>query len=831
MENCHVATPVVKDEEKKLFDWMKGCNFFRSLCCKRSMSVKSKTSAAMKQDDISIIDGVDIRNEKSRKMAAYALNLCTVSVSQIVDYNDVHVLEQEYEAILNNLNLENMPKDEALLRTLKQILDTITFFRIQEGDKMMLQKSYEQKVKNAIWNAVPNFGVIVGGSPITMAISLASMIGMGYMNYRREKAKINLENEQQQWQLQRSALEQFNALRRELFDAAWRLADRYNFPDNYRLTEKQISLYDDILMDPVSLRKYQRLWNVREYFEAFPPFWYYLGSAANAVYFEYKEEDAIISEHYKENAKNAFEHFLQIHDLDLLRIDQVRTSCDLEYADILYIEGERGEKILSLIEDAYKHSGRASDVLQLCAVKFVQLEQFDRAQEVLMELIVENSNASTNAYLLNTIYLRQVHQDESLYYVYQNKYNILQAYIPEVNLLPWPSKEELACADNALVIEKKRDEIGNTVEDVVLDLAEGYETKLKKAILYIPPFEQYSDDIYSIEKSTEREMIFNNYIADDGHLREYLQSLRGEPIRLRVYNEVEEFINDLVAFYKQVVIKSCGDDVINNSIEDVANSMRHELSSIVTHEFADNITQMDADLVEHIQKVIDKEDGHEHFSTDYYKKMDAIDIWKLLLESCVGKFDSLVQNDIKHCKEISALTKMREELETFCMVRGIVLHRERCPRPSLTHGNQELIAKFKVDECERIIAHDKQIVEIIKRHQSLIQKNADVIVFFNEDNTIKVDGEILKISKGDYILAYVTKKGNPVLCFTRTGIIANAGKLFGISNDWKMYSYTDISVNNYTISSANDELHLSKDKNLSNDLAKLCIEIVEKFKA
>ena len=59
-------------------------------------------------------------------------------------------MEQEYEAILNNLNLEQMPKDEALLTVLKQILDTITFFRIQEGDKRMLEKSYQQKVKNAI---------------------------------------------------------------------------------------------------------------------------------------------------------------------------------------------------------------------------------------------------------------------------------------------------------------------------------------------------------------------------------------------------------------------------------------------------------------------------------------------------------------------------------------------------------------------------------------------------------------------------------------------------------------------------------------------------------
>ena len=78
--------------------------------------------------------------EHDQLKAAYALNLCTVSVSQIVDYKDLNVLEQEYELILNNLNLHNIPKDQALLHILRQILDTVTFFRIYEGDKMMLEK-------------------------------------------------------------------------------------------------------------------------------------------------------------------------------------------------------------------------------------------------------------------------------------------------------------------------------------------------------------------------------------------------------------------------------------------------------------------------------------------------------------------------------------------------------------------------------------------------------------------------------------------------------------------------------------------------------------------
>ena len=56
-----------------------------------------------------------ILSEQEKLRAAYALNLCLVSVSQIVDYADLYILEQEYTCILNNLNLENIPKDEAII--------------------------------------------------------------------------------------------------------------------------------------------------------------------------------------------------------------------------------------------------------------------------------------------------------------------------------------------------------------------------------------------------------------------------------------------------------------------------------------------------------------------------------------------------------------------------------------------------------------------------------------------------------------------------------------------------------------------------------------------
>ena len=126
----------------------------------------------------------DSKYELQEKLrAAYALNMCTVSVSQIVDYNDEYILEQEYEAILNNLNLEQIPKDEALLNILVKLLNVITFFRIDKVKREQIEKKYQRRIKNAIWSAVPNIGVIVAGNPVTVGLSLATQVGIGYMNY------------------------------------------------------------------------------------------------------------------------------------------------------------------------------------------------------------------------------------------------------------------------------------------------------------------------------------------------------------------------------------------------------------------------------------------------------------------------------------------------------------------------------------------------------------------------------------------------------------------------------------------------------------------------
>lgn len=517
----------------------------------------------------------DKLSDHDKLMAAYALNLCTVSVSQIIDYNDLNILEQEYDAILNNLNLENIPDDDALLKILKQILDTITFFRIQEGDKKFIDQEYQQKMKNAIWSAVPNFGVIVAGglNPWSIGIALASQVGIGYMNYRKQKAQNKLEYEKQEWQLQRSAMEQFNALQRELFDTAWRLAKKYKFDDALRLTENQIKQFNDILMDTDIFRKYERLVAINknpqsshDNFDAYPPYWYHLGNAANAIAQEYSiegiqgNEDDIrfqrkkkIYDDYKALAKSHFEEFLKLKDFPLLREDKIVASCCLEYIDLLDGNTQK-DKINELLDLAIANSGTQNDIKQICAMDYLRIGNYEKAMEYLRILVTENYNATTNAQLLSQLYVSKAIEEKSDNYL--QKYETLSRFVNRDVLLPYPERFPKSVEEekqiNREFLDIQRKILARKFGQILENLVNKYFIQLNRKIENPSPFTEYKDS-YFIVNNKKRDEDFKNIFAGGSKQNQKNDYLN----RLKDYNISVEYVETLNE-YLQAIQKITG---------------------------------------------------------------------------------------------------------------------------------------------------------------------------------------------------------------------------------------------------------------------------------
>lgn len=386
-----------------------------------------------------------VMDEKIR--AAYALNLWTVSVAQIVDYNDLNVLEQEYDNIINNINIENMPKDDALRKVINSILDEIMNLRMDEGDRQIAEKQYQHRMKTAIWNAIPSVGGIFATSdPIAMGVTLATQIGIGYMNYRRAKADNELEAEKERWNIAKNRMMHLHGLQTSLLDTAIVLAKKYEYPEEYRLTPELIGKYNKALMEANPVRRYNLLYKMQKDFAAYPHFWYQLGSTANYIYRNAKKQG--ISEEseniYLKCAISCFEKYKEINKYSILRKDIITSSWALEYFELQFSVSSNKPECIELIQQAEKFSGHAPDVLELCAFSYLKLSEYDKAIELFSYLVNLQYNLEINIQILSALYIYQLNkgnatQSQAARFGYEQLTHIVDAQYRHYILLQPPA--------------------------------------------------------------------------------------------------------------------------------------------------------------------------------------------------------------------------------------------------------------------------------------------------------------------------------------------------------------------------------------------------------
>lgn len=696
---------------------------------------------------------------KEQIKAAYALNLCTVSVSQIIEYEDLQIMEQEYEAILNNLNLEQIPKDEALLKILKQILDTITYFRIEDGDKQFLDKEYQQKMKNAIWSAVPNIGMIVAsGDPVAMAVSLASQIGIGYMNYRKAKAEATHQLEKDLWKLERTAIEQFNGLRRELFDTAWRLSAAHNFPDQLRLTERQIKQYNAILMDNDLLRKYQRLTVIQGAFLAYPPFWYHYGNTANAI----AQSALMLSDdtrnHYRLQAKNHFTQYRISNDHGLLREDPISAACALELMDLLDPVADRA-LIMELAQEAISYSGRSNDVLQLTAMAYLRLNESEHAAEVLHQLVNEQYNTVLNAQLLSSIYVSNYMKTMSV--ESKSRYEILSCQVGTHYLYPMPLHAGANLTEiEAEFLKTQKEILWAKYRQVIHSFVNKYAIKFGKLVPVTDRSKDYSDSYF---------------LSSD------------EALQIRKYDIAKVFNNRRK---KELFCEALREADIPYGILDLLNELFDACTMLALM-----TDQLQQELFSLIRDAITQQKDHLNgFQTKLETgQIDMLDIDKLLqlsLKTFTGQFFERLGKEayrfVDSLHEMQGFAAAEENLSAFCSSEGLpepIVEAARDPeviavKPvARMRFDDRLLGKEEVVERPELIAAQSMIAIIESFKDSILLDDQLVSLYLSRTPELEQYFRRHKLTNNALlanalaILDDLTQKGDYDLIFTSYGIV------------------------------------------------------------
>ena len=414
----------------------------------------------------------------------------------------------------------------------------------------MIEEKYQHKVKNAIWSAVPNLAFIIssggmGGIPALVA-SLATEVGLGYMNYRKTKAENDLEYRSNLVELEYTAIEQLNAIRTELFVTSWRIAEKYDFPDNYRLTENQINQFNDILMDPNLMRRFSRLFSIRQNFIAYPPFWYYLGNSANLIY--QKDSDNYSEEYksyYRNIAEQAYDYYIKLNEsFSVLRSDEVVSACALEYCDLL--PAEHADKKAELLQIAFKWAGGRNDVVQLCAFAYLKMERFIEAEGLLKKLVDERYNEELNAQVLSSIYANYYFKTSDANTALSH--TILSQQVPSTVLFPLPVKDNEAKTQSELwdvyMIEQKSSLAAGS-KKTFDNYLEGFSYRLNKMLMNFDCTMTYPDSMFLSDGVEARNNEAQRVFARPLIVSDYINNLQGVNFPITLVDTLNEMLNGL----------------------------------------------------------------------------------------------------------------------------------------------------------------------------------------------------------------------------------------------------------------------------------------------
>ncbi len=327
-------------------------------------------------------------------LAALALNYCCGSLCKITLYNDRIVVDEEYSNIMNNIDLTKI-EDEEITNLIRELVDSISPFKLQERDKERFLGIYEGKATKAIYLSLSGADALFygnGGDPFVLAAMELVQTGGAYEDYMGNMEDYRKAFGENLWKLEKDAVVGLNDIRKDFLETYWRLMKQHGMPDEWRVTEEQMEHYVNVLKDADQEEKLRELRRMEGDFKAYPPFWYYYGRAAQA-----RSEVNL--------ALTAYQTFDDLHK-GLLREDHLYSSALMSRIQLLDDDKDEYE-----VERCLKEIARSSPLDWrkniFCAIKFSEYMEYEAATERLITNIENQKNIPLSKRVLGEMYMKQ----------------------------------------------------------------------------------------------------------------------------------------------------------------------------------------------------------------------------------------------------------------------------------------------------------------------------------------------------------------------------------------------------------------------------------------
>lgn len=346
------------------------------------------TGVGLLNANTSIATKVDITNTDARN-AAMALNHMHAALNKIILYNDKIVLEEEYNNIINNLNL-TVIKDSEIVNVITYLMDTLTSFKLTEMEKEQFQREYQEKLDNTISGTL--MGISVNGiTPQQIALSILMSAGSAYMTYKNAQKSAKKGFDKNKWELKKDTISELNEIRKDFLLTYWKIMQRYNMPDKWRITEKQFTRFITILKGNDINKKYRQLLRMKGEMSLFPTYWYELSLVLHKL-------------NKKDDELKAISQYEILND-KLLRHNSYY-SLMLANKTSYYDYKTESEKIINILNKIYDIDPLNAERKLFIAMKYQQMGYSKKAEKLLNENIDDNFLPVLSQKLKANIYLK-----------------------------------------------------------------------------------------------------------------------------------------------------------------------------------------------------------------------------------------------------------------------------------------------------------------------------------------------------------------------------------------------------------------------------------------
>jgi len=217
----------------------------------------------------------DETTDELSRSTAVALNYCRTSFHRIRKYPSKHVMIQEQQKILNNLNL-NQIADEEVVRLYTAVLDEICQIEVADKDKKIIHKSHERILYRQLAISAFQFSTQMATAEYGEAIRTGVRSWWDYRGhvFSRDLEKWNIDKTRMAGVVDKSSL---------FLDTFWKLARKRNIPDRWLVRSSDLDELEEAMRERDCVVRLRVLKRMENFMECYPPYWYYVGRTQQAL--------------------------------------------------------------------------------------------------------------------------------------------------------------------------------------------------------------------------------------------------------------------------------------------------------------------------------------------------------------------------------------------------------------------------------------------------------------------------------------------------------------------------------------------------------------------